>query len=77
MVQGIDADAVGALRHRGDAEVRAVGDERGEEQGVRVLGSWALVAGRDELVGEVARGVHLDEQVLDADAREARLDHAT
>jgi len=76
VVELVDGHALRTVPHRGDAQVRAVRHEGREELRVEVLHPRPVPAERGEGVGEVAPRVHLDEEVLDADARQVGLDDA-
>ena len=66
-------DAVDALAHGGKTEIRAVGDERGEQRAVWIRSAGFVAAERLKGVGEAAPRVDILQHVFDARPRQARL----
>jgi hypothetical protein len=74
VLQLLGGDGIDALRHGGQAEVGAVGDQAGQQRPVRVAATRFVAAERLEGAGEAAPLVDVLQQVLDAHARQARPD---
>jgi hypothetical protein len=54
LVQYVDGQAVGALRHRRDPEVRAARNQRRQERSVGPLRPWPVAGQGGELAREAA-----------------------
>jgi len=59
VLQHVGGDALGAVAHRGDAQVGAVGDERRELAVVEIRQARFVAADRPELAGEAALPIDL------------------
>ena len=66
-------DAVDALAHCGKAEIRAMGDEGGEQRAVWILDPRFVAAERLKSAGKAAPLVDILQHVFDAGPRQARL----
>ena len=73
ILQLFGGDGIDALRHGGEAEIGAVGDEGGEQRAVRIAAPRFVAAERLKGAGEAAPVVNVLQQVFDAHAWKACL----
>lgn len=73
-MEDVDGQPVGALSHRGQPQVRAVGDESGQERGELWSRAAAVARQRLESSGEATPPVDVDQERLQAYPREMGLE---
>ena len=73
ILQLFGGDGIDALRHGGEAEIGAVGDQGGKQRAVRIAAPRFVAAERLKGAGEAAPVVNVLQQVFDAHAWKACL----